>query len=101
MKVISAEEVVRMLVTEGQENSAKYGFKLGDTIKFTPSQVGEILQKMEECIIRCENCKYYEEREEGCDSPANIEGIWVYLVATKDGFCSWGKKKDEVKTDVL
>lgn len=38
------EEVVSKLVKEGQENSTKYGFKLGDTIKFSPSEVIKILK---------------------------------------------------------
>lgn len=42
------EEVVYALVKEGQENSKKYGFKLGDIIKFSPSEVERILKSESE-----------------------------------------------------
>ena len=32
-----------ILIEEGQSNASKYGFKLGDTIKFSPSEVAEII----------------------------------------------------------
>lgn len=38
------EEVCEMLITEGQGNGEKYGFKLGDTIKFSPTEVEKILK---------------------------------------------------------
>lgn len=42
------EEVVYALVKEGQENSEKYGFKLGDIFKFSPCEVGRILRSESE-----------------------------------------------------
>lgn len=38
------DDVEDALVSEGQDHSSKYGFKLGDLIKFTPSQVADILR---------------------------------------------------------
>lgn len=38
------EEVVAKLIEEGQEHGRKYGLKLGDTIKFTPSEAMKILK---------------------------------------------------------
>lgn len=41
-----AETKIRnVLIDEGQSNSKKYGFKLGETIKFNPVQVEEILAR--------------------------------------------------------
>ena len=37
-------EVRNMLINEGQEHGTKYGFKLGDTIKFSPTEVEKILK---------------------------------------------------------
>jgi hypothetical protein len=42
------EEVVSKLIEEGQEHSGKYGFKLGDIIKFTPSETMKILKAKSE-----------------------------------------------------
>lgn len=39
------EEIRNALIEEGQKNATKYGFHLGETIKFTPTQVEEILSK--------------------------------------------------------
>lgn len=46
MRPIDAESVLYYLVEEGQNNATKYGFRIGDTIKFTPTQVDEIVSKM-------------------------------------------------------
>ena len=54
------EEVCYILVKEGQENSEKYRFKLGDTIKFSPGEV--------ERILKANICTY---RETGCGSCAH------------------------------
>ena len=48
-----------------------------------------------EPVIRCKYCKYYNERFNECDSPANIEGIWVHLEVKEDDFCSQGKRRGE------
>lgn len=37
-------EVRNILIEEGQEYATKYGFKLGDTIKFSPTEVEKILK---------------------------------------------------------
>ena len=46
MRLIDADALVIRLIDEGQEHSSKYGFKLGDKIRFTPSQVGVIAGQM-------------------------------------------------------
>lgn len=38
-----ASKIDSILIEEGQTHSSLYGFKLGDTIKFTPTQVTEII----------------------------------------------------------
>lgn len=38
-------KIRNLLIDEGQSNSKKYGFKLGETIKFDPAQVEEILAR--------------------------------------------------------
>lgn len=40
-----ADQIRDMLVEEGQYHPDKYGFHLGDMIKFTPSEVAEIIGK--------------------------------------------------------
>lgn len=45
-KIIYADSVFECLVEEGQNHASKYGFRLGDTIKFSPSQVADIIEKM-------------------------------------------------------
>ena len=40
-----ADKVQSILIEEGQTNSNKYGFHLGDTIKFSPTEVAEIIKK--------------------------------------------------------
>lgn len=38
------EEVKNILIEEGQSHATKYGFKLGDTIRFSPREVEQILK---------------------------------------------------------
>ena len=38
------KEVRNILIEEGQNHGTKYGFKLGDTIKFSPTEVEKILK---------------------------------------------------------
>lgn len=38
-----ADSIQSILIEEGQNNATKYGFKLGDTIKFSPSEVADII----------------------------------------------------------
>lgn len=38
-------KIRNLLIDEGQSNSSKYGFKLGQAIKFDPVQVEEILAR--------------------------------------------------------
>lgn len=38
------EKVRDILIEEGQKNGTKYGFHLGENIKFTPVQVEEIMK---------------------------------------------------------
>lgn len=45
-RLIDADAVLYALVEEGHDNATKYGFRLGDTIKFTPTQVDEIVSRM-------------------------------------------------------
>ena len=45
-RLIYADAVLYALVEEGHDNATKYGFRLGDTIKFTPTQVDEIVSRM-------------------------------------------------------
>ena len=42
--IYTPEEVVGILINEGQEHGRKYGLHLGDTIKFSPSEVMKILK---------------------------------------------------------
>jgi hypothetical protein len=42
------EEVQSILIGEGQTHGIKYGFKLGDTIKFSPLEVEKILKSESE-----------------------------------------------------
>ena len=46
MRLIDADAVLYALVEEGHDNATKYDFRLGDTIKFTPTQVDEIVSRM-------------------------------------------------------
>ena len=39
------KKIRNVLIDEGQRNSLKYGFSLGETIKFNPTQVEEILTR--------------------------------------------------------
>lgn len=39
------KKIRNILIDEGQRNSLKYGFSLGETIKFNPTQVEEILTR--------------------------------------------------------
>lgn len=41
-----AYRIQDILIEEGQTNSSKYGFKLGDTIKFTPFEVADVLDHL-------------------------------------------------------
>lgn len=46
MRLVDADAVLYALVEEGQNNATKYGFRLGERIKFTPTQVDEIVDRM-------------------------------------------------------
>lgn len=40
-----AEKVFYEFINEGQNNASKYGFRLGETMKFTPDQIVDIMRK--------------------------------------------------------
>lgn len=40
-----AKKVFYEFINEGQNNASKYGFRLGETIKFTPDQIVDIMCK--------------------------------------------------------
>ncbi len=48
------EEIRNVLIIEGQNNASKYGFHLGDTIKFSPTQVEEIIKESTKTITESE-----------------------------------------------
>lgn len=39
------KKVFYEFINEGQNNASKYGFRLGETIKFTPDQIVDIMRK--------------------------------------------------------
>ena len=39
------EHIQSILIDEGQRNYKKYGLRLGDLIRFTPTEVKEILER--------------------------------------------------------
>lgn len=47
MRQYDVDRIVLALVEEGQDNSSKYGFRLGNVIRFTPMQVGTILSDLD------------------------------------------------------
>lgn len=42
-------------------------------------------------VVRCKDCKYYYEQPRGFSPICEL----TRSRAEKEGFCSWGKKKDE------
>lgn len=46
MRLVDADMITLYLIVEGQNYPDKYGFSCGDTIKFSPSEVKKIIQKM-------------------------------------------------------
>lgn len=44
-KTIDLGVLMLALITEGQDNSERYGFKVGDIIKFSPSEIQIIADK--------------------------------------------------------
>ena len=44
-----------------------------------------------EPVVRCKDCKYYYEQPRGFSPICEL----TKTRTEKDGFCSWGKKKDE------
>lgn len=46
MRLIDADAVLYALVGEVHDNATKYGFRIGDIIKLTPTQVDEIVSRM-------------------------------------------------------
>lgn len=46
MRLVDADMITLYLIVEGQNHPDKYGFSWGDTIKFSPSEVKKIIQKM-------------------------------------------------------
>ena len=75
------KEIRNILVEEGQSNYKKYGFKLGDTIKFSPSQVKEILENHINAEIQEKECKH-------CDYFSSITNICL-----KTGLKCYEKKR--------
>ena len=63
MRPIDAESVLYYLIDEGQTNYKKYGFKLGDTIKFTPSQVDEIIRRRLPTLCLQSDAEYQDKEE--------------------------------------
>ena len=53
MTLREIKEITDVLIDEGQNRPSKYGFHLGDTIKFSPIQVEEILKEYFEMDIPC------------------------------------------------
>ena len=52
-------------------------------------------------VVRCKDCKYYDERYEDCNHPA----LWFEycsdcgLSMNPDDFCSYGERKDNERKD--
>ena len=67
MRRNDVDRIVLALVEEGQDNPSKYGFGLGDVIRFTPTQVGTILSDLdiEPELIRCRDCRWWDKLYEG------------------------------------
>lgn len=93
MRRYDVDRIVLALVEEGQDNSSKYGFGLGDVIRFTPMQVGTILSDLdiEPELIRCKDCKYWYDAPasdgyNSCEKDA--------LIRHKDFYCAEAERKE-------
>lgn len=69
MRLIDADAVRLALIYEGQDNSAKYGFKWNDIIRFTPSEVEEIIDRR---VLTVE--------------PKKKTGKWIRIVKGERGY---------------
>ena len=78
--------------------STEYGMvnlRDGDTILHLDAEIladiywrvfdGELTE-----VVRCKDCKYYYEQPRGFSPICEL----IKCRAEKEGFCSWGKKKD-------
>lgn len=48
-------------------------------------------------IVRCKDCKHYNEQEPGgeigtCD--LGLEDLDLYSIVEPDGFCAWGERRE-------
>ena len=96
---IDRKDIALYLITEGQEHYKKYGFKVGDIIKFSPSQVNEIVKDIPIVdavpVIKCKDCGYYMEWHDGQYICARL-GNW-YGNTKPDDFCSKAEEREDVK----
>lgn len=96
MKRYDVDRIVLALVEEGQDNSSKYGFGLGDVIRFTPMQVGTILSDLdiEPELIRCKDCKHYKlSNLPSMGMPIRICEYWKQEDVDDDDFCSRAERR--------
>ena len=58
MRLVNADEIFKCLMDEAYNHGTSYGFKLGDTITYTPTQVHMIVKKMPTVdIVFCKDCR--------------------------------------------
>ncbi len=86
--MIDSGNVHGYLLEYAYAHQADLGFRLGDIIKFTPSQVADILAKMSTIdaveVVRCKDCIYFDKY---------TDCIEMYQW---DGFCAdWARKTYE------
>lgn len=85
-KEVFINRIHSLLIDEAQCNSSKYGFKLGDTIKYTPSEVAEVLRKRyfkeedskEDYTIKVRQVRHWVETENPNYSPFDGSSEYKY-----------------------
>lgn len=83
-RYISLDEAINKIHTEGI-----LGAGWGDSER--ESDVIDMLERCAEVeVVRCKDCKFYHKQECAMDD-------WHFAETKEDDFCSFGKKKEEVR----
>lgn len=85
MRLIDADEAYKVLTDNYHHRTEFQHEALKEAIERVPT-----IDAVE--VVRCKDCKFFENEDEDGD-------CWCYChndITCRDGYCSWGERKDEV-----
>lgn len=90
MKLLSDEKVISALTQAFQDKPAG---------GLMPEEFRAVIADAEEDIVRCGNCKCWNDYYRECESPNWNTGTDEYIVQPAGMFCGWGERRTDGRSD--